>query len=139
MTYHDNEDGRYLPWSSELELTYIVTNGQNEQGICEGDSGGPLLASGVNGEIAILAVVTNGDKCCVGLDQLTRVDLVAEELINLGNAYSDRANADYKACRGLSRDFQCRGNTLHLCIDGEAVSVPCASGKFVSLMLRSTF
>lgn len=130
-SYHDNEDGRYFA-SVKLELvtpTYIVTNGQNEQGICGGDSGGPLLATGVNGEIAILAVVTNGDKCCVGLDQLTRVDLVAEELINRGNAYSDRASVDYEACRGLSRDFQCRGNTLHLCIDGEAVSVPCASGQ----------
>ena len=130
-TLHKNESGRYFA-SVKLELitaSYIVTNGQNEQGICEGDSGGPLLASGVNGEVTVLAVVTNGDDCCVGLDQLTRVDLVAEELINLGNAYSARAGLYPQTCRGLSKDFQCRGNTLHLCLEdeGEAVSVDCAS------------
>ncbi len=128
-TLHDNEDGRYFA-SVKLELitpTYIVTNGQNEQGICNGDSGGPLLASGVNGEVTILGVVTNGDECCVGLDQLTRVDLVANELITYGNAFSVPNTLYSENCWGISKDFQCRGNTLHLCLEGEAVSVDCAT------------
>ena len=47
-TQHDNEKGRYFA-SVKLELitpTYIITNGEQEQGICNGDSGGPTFIKG---------------------------------------------------------------------------------------------
>ena len=126
-TQHNNEKGRYFA-SVKLELitpTYLITNGENEQGICRGDSGGPLLAAGTDGEVTILAVVTNGDKCCVGFDQLTRVDLEAELLVQFGGAFTSTGQPFPKECWGISRKFRCTKNVLHFCAEGQLGEKDC--------------
>lgn len=128
-TLHINEKGRYFA-SVKVELvtaTYIITYGQNEQGVCLGDSGGPLLAAGVDGEASILAVVTSGDRCCVGYDQLTRVDLEANNIVNIGNAYTSSSREIARSCWGIYRRYSCRGNTLQFCSEGKAMQVDCTT------------
>jgi V8-like Glu-specific endopeptidase len=126
-TQHDNEEGRHFA-SVKIDLItaiYVITNGQYDQGICQGDSGGPLLTAGHDGEVSILAIVTNGDKCCVGYDQLTRVDLEAKTIVQLGKAYTSSGNQWPYACRGVYKRNTCRGDILKSCFNDEVVDLDC--------------
>jgi V8-like Glu-specific endopeptidase len=128
-TQHYNEKGRHFA-SVKIDLItaiYVITNGQYDQGICQGDSGGPLLTAGHDGEVSILAVVTNGDKCCVGYDQLTRVDLEAKTIVQLGKAYTSSGNQWPNACKGIYKRNTCRGNILTSCFNNEVVDLDCTT------------
>jgi hypothetical protein len=52
----------------------VVIDGQGQQGVCFGDSGGPLFVTAADGSTRIAGVLSNGDPTCVGRDNFTRVD-----------------------------------------------------------------
>jgi hypothetical protein len=129
-TYLDSTDGRYFA-SVSVELIgsrSIIVNGDRRQGICEGDSGGPLLAAGVDGSPTLIAVVAKGDPCCVGIDQLTRVDPVRQWIDNWSQAQQispTSATERSRACWGISELGQCYQGKLRQCIQGERVTTDC--------------
>ncbi len=77
--YGSYNHGRYF---AEVKLTgvhetYIEVDGQGIEGICDGDSGGPALMT-INNEIVVLAVESQGDVTCVDIDEMTRLDKLAD-------------------------------------------------------------
>ena len=126
-SYHRNERGRYFA-AVRLELItphFLMVNGEQNQGICSGDSGGPALAAGINGEVSIFAVVSSGDQCCVGVDQLTRVDIEARELIRQANAIPTPTNDYPRECWGVSNRNRCDGDVLSFCQDDQVFKEDC--------------
>ena len=59
---------------TDIQEEWLVVNGWGQQGICFGDSGGPLLAHVDNGEPVIMGVESHGDTSCVDQDFETRID-----------------------------------------------------------------
>ena len=67
-----------LPISGIYDTTVSV-DGQGERGLCFGDSGGPIIwQPSADDEPVVLGMEQWGDPSCVGVDYLTRADLVAE-------------------------------------------------------------
>ena len=127
QTYHDGEQGRYFA-AVKLELItpqFLMVNGQHEQGVCRGDSGGPLLAAGVDGEVSVFGVVSNGDRCCVGVDQLVRTDIEADNLVRYADAYTSSTTDYPSACWGVSRRNRCEGSILQSCGGSAIIEVDC--------------
>lgn len=86
-TYDRSRFGRYFA-VVELEGiddTFVHVNGRGQQGICFGDSGGPVMTVNQAGEIVILGVESSGDSSCVGRDRLTRLDRLADWIDGIAN------------------------------------------------------
>jgi len=69
-------DGRFFVTVelTDIQDDWLVVNGWGQQGICFGDSGGPLFAHVGNGEPVIMGVESHGDSSCVDQDFETRLD-----------------------------------------------------------------
>jgi len=129
-TFDRNQSGLFFA-SVRVELITsrsIVVNGERRQGICPGDSGGPLLAPGVDGLVSVLAVESKGDPCCVGIDQVTRldatyewIDQVSGALVSLGPARSGWPSV----CAGVAQIGTCSDNTLFQCTGSEVSQIDC--------------
>ena len=114
----------------------IIISGNKEQGVCSGDSGGPLLAIDQYGQPALFAVLSKGDTCCVGADQLTRVDVVMEWIDQITQASFIRPNAPELEleCWGVGVNGKCQApDTLLLCEQGQVVSRSCGLGELCDL------
>jgi len=73
---HDNSTGLYYV---TVELTgiqddFFEVDGHGQQGICFGDSGGPLFVNVETGDPVIIGVESHGDASCVDTDYETRLD-----------------------------------------------------------------
>lgn len=126
-TYHLGEEGLRFA-SLQVELItheFIMVNGYQQQGLCGGDSGGPLLAAGSDGNVTIFAVESRGDECCIGIDQLTRVDLEIERLISVG-ATTPNSGLYPEKCSGLSSRNRCQDGVLYSCEGDQVVREVCA-------------
>ena len=81
LTLDATRQGRFfaqLP-SSGIYDTTVSVDGQGERGLCFGDSGGPIIwQPSADDEPVVLGMEQWGDPSCVGVDYLTRADLVAE-------------------------------------------------------------
>ena len=139
QTYHDGEQGRYFA-AVRLDLItpqFMMVNGQHEQGVCRGDSGGPLLAAGIDGDINVFGVVSNGDACCVGVDQLVRVDIEAENLVRYAGAFTASSTEYPVACWGLSRRNRCEGSILQSCGGASVLEVDCRAQGLICGYIQS--
>ena len=74
---HDGSRGLFFAALTlkEVDSTDYIVDGGGQQGICYGDSGGPLLVS-LEGNTVVAAVESWGDESCVDVDHMTRLDLV---------------------------------------------------------------
>lgn len=72
---YSNATGRFFAAVEivDFNATDITVDGHGEQGICYGDSGGPLLAI-TAGAVVVLATERTGAASCVDVDYLTRTD-----------------------------------------------------------------
>jgi MYXO-CTERM domain-containing protein len=68
--------GRWFAQVVVAEITegFVVVDGQGRQGICFGDSGGPVIAADAQGVPVVLGVEHAGDESCLGIDHLVRLD-----------------------------------------------------------------
>lgn len=129
-TYEANQSGLYFA-AVQIELItsrLIVVNGERRQGICPGDSGGPLLAPGLDGMVTIIAVVSKGDPCCAGIDQLTRLDPAATWIDARTGAINDTGPVRSgwpPVCAGISQLGTCSGNMLRQCAITEVRESDC--------------
>ncbi len=57
-----------------IEDDHFVVDGHGQQGICFGDSGGPLFVNSETGDPVIIGVESHGDASCVDTDYETRLD-----------------------------------------------------------------
>lgn len=101
-----------------------------------------MLAPGIDGEVSIIAVVTSGDPCCIGLDQHTRIDIERDGIFRNLNVYTSNSNRDLIGCRGLYKDYSCKidgdQELVTFCLDGVAQQVNCRSeGLFCGFDLTS--
>lgn len=68
---------RYFTAETVVGLTrdFITIHGLGRRGLCNGDSGGPLLVANAAGETRVAATLSYGEVSCRGRDEFWRVDL----------------------------------------------------------------
>ena len=90
---HDNSTGRFFAALTliGMDSEYYTVDGGGQQGICFGDSGGPLLVS-LGGETVVAGVESHGDSSCVDVDNLTRLDLVKDWIDQNNGAFDPNAS-----------------------------------------------
>lgn len=115
---HDPE--RMGRWFARVEVDsitpqYVVVNGGGEQGLCFGDSGGPVLVPGLAGDPVVAGVEHAGEMSCVGFDQLTRLDVVAPWLREVA------APALTQPCGEVDYQGRCAGDVAEWC-DGDVLA-----------------
>ncbi len=107
-------------WFAAVEVDrvtpkYIVVNGRGEQGLCFGDSGGPVIVSGATGEPVVAGVEHAGEMSCVGTDQLTRLDPIQDWLREVA------APALAQPCGAIDYLGRCAGEVAEWC-DGDVLA-----------------
>lgn len=101
----------------------VWIDGQGQQGVCGGDSGGPLLANVDDGSIRVIGELHGGDPSCVGVDQYTRVDTYRDWIEALAGVTP--ATEDV-ACGSLTGQGRCvAGNAVYCGSSGVIESDPC--------------
>ena len=55
--------------------THVIIDGEGTRGVCNGDSGGPVMVIAEDGTVRVAGTLHYGDPSCVGRDNYTRVDL----------------------------------------------------------------
>lgn len=114
-TYDPSRSGRYFA-VVELEgvdATFVHVNGRGLQGICFGDSGGPVMTVNPAGEIVILGVESSGDSSCWGRDRLTRLDAIADWIDQIASG-----DPPEDMCGDIDFQGQCDGQVAQWCQNG---------------------
>lgn len=114
-TYDPSRSGRYFAvvLLEAIDNTFVNVNGRGLQGICFGDSGGPVMTVNPAGEIVILGVESSGDSSCWGRDRLTRLDAIADWIDGIvsGDPPEDM-------CGEVSFLGECDGQVARWCQNG---------------------
>lgn len=126
QTRDASREGRYFASvqvvSSDRET--VTVDGHQQQGICFGDSGGPII---YQPDAATPPVVVGteqwGDDSCVGRDHLTRVDVVAP-FVDL--RLSEPLPPPLRACHGETLLGECKGGNAVWCENGYVYTRLCA-------------
>lgn len=127
ITFEERAQGRYFT-SVHVELINsrsLIVNGEWNQGICRGDSGGPILANGIDGQVKVIGVVSKGDPCCVGIDQVTRIDVLFDWIQNYSFVDPIIETPLPRDCWGISTFNSCKKDILLSCYQGIKQEVDC--------------
>lgn len=121
-TYDRNRDGRWFAqvFIDDVDSEEIVVDGRGAQGICYGDSGGPLLDLDSEGNPVVLAVESWGDDSCVDRDHMTRLDTIADFISPILGGETPR-----DPCDGLDFIGRCNGNTAEWCQNDQVFQRDC--------------
>lgn len=129
QTETGNSNGRFFvaePFDSFEDGGFLVVNGENQHGVCFGDSGGPSLRQTTDG-VRVVGALSYGDESCTGYDRYTRVDLVQDWIA----AYAgDIPGARPEPCGDVTARGQCStdGRVASFCEQGALRHTPCAVG-----------
>ncbi len=120
----DGSEGRYFARVSleTVASTTVQVYGHGEQGLCYGDSGGPLLGDNAT----IMAVESNGDDSCTGWDTMTRLDTIADWIAEAGGS-----EPPVDECGDLDYLGRCNGDVAEWCQDGQIATHDCAAEGLV--------
>ena len=126
-TMHRYRDGL---WFAALLLTdvwadQVLVDGRGEQGMCFGDSGGPILLQDEDGVLGLLGVESAGDESCVGEDHIVRLDAL-EDFVAEGIA-TEPPERPVDPCDGVGDEGACEGDVVRICHRGRLVEVDCAA------------
>jgi hypothetical protein len=126
-TFDASRTGRYFAVVELIQVdpVFVRVDGRGRQGICFGDSGGPVLTTGADGGPLVLGVEHGGDSSCLGVDALTRLDVVADWID--GIATTVRPGEDPgEACGGVDYRGACDGDVAVWCDGGRLARRDCA-------------
>ena len=123
-TYDANRSGRYFAvvQLTRVTDTEVIVDGRGRQGICFGDSGGPVMTLNEGGEPVVLGVESWGDPSCWGVDHLTRLDQIAD-WIDERTGLSPEAP---EPCGDVDAEGQCAGEVFEWCQDDRLRRRNCA-------------
>ena len=123
-TYDSSREGRWFAtvYLDEILDYEIIVDGRGIQGICYGDSGGPVIFESNDGAHVIMAVESHGDSSCVDNDWMTRLDVVADWLADI---MGEERPPD--PCDGLDYLGRCDGDVAEWCEAGTYQSRDCAA------------
>lgn len=114
-TYDPSRSGRYFAvvLLEAIDDVFVRVNGRGQQGICFGDSGGPVMTVNPAGNIVILGVESSGDSSCVDRDRLTRLDVLADWIDGLMNGERPEDQ-----CGDIDYQGRCDGQVAQWCSNG---------------------
>lgn len=98
--------------------TTIDVESTAENGLCFGDSGGPLLMQGESGEPRLVGTLWKGSRDCSGLDRFTRVDAHLDWIESIIGKLAN-------ACSPGPAQRSCDGRFVSTCADGVERLVDC--------------
>ena len=131
--YGETYSARTGRWFAGLRLyrvdgISVHVDGEGQRGICFGDSGGPVLNHTLNGVPVVLGVESNGDGNCLGRDQLTRLDAIADwiEQVTGGIPAPGEVSPVETGCGDLTYEGACDGDQASWCAEGEVRTHNCA-------------
>ncbi len=124
-TRDPRRDGRWFArvHLAEVSPSEVVVDGRGQQGICYGDSGGPLLDLDDSGHPVVVAVESHGDSSCVDRDTMVRLDPLFDDFIGpvlLGGVPTD-------PCAQLGSAGRCVGEVFERCESGQILRDDCAA------------
>ena len=127
-TYDDARTGKWFAtvYVSVILADSVVVDGRGVQGICFGDSGGPIIGLNSEGDPVLLGVESNGDRTCVDEDTLTRVD----RFYDWAQPVVDGGVPD-GVCGDLDVRGRCDGDVLEWCHESEVKQRDCADEGLV--------
>lgn len=125
------DPGRTGRWFATVYLAQItselvIVDGRGDQGICFGDSGGPLIGLSSDGTPVLVGVESGGDATCVDIDRLSRVDVLYDWAAPV---LEDGAPAGH--CGELDARGRCAGNILEWCHEAVLRQQDCAAEGLV--------
>jgi V8-like Glu-specific endopeptidase len=98
---------------------YRSTYGNGSTGMCEGDSGGPMLYTMPDGQVYVMGPLSSGDsEDCLGHDFWPRTDFYLDFL---------RDYVPYDACNGETLQGRCDGQTAVWCEAETVTTEDCAA------------
>lgn len=124
-TFDRNRTGRWFAtvYLETIRAMTIVVDGRGVQGICYGDSGGPLIDVAADGSPVVMAVESFGDDSCVDLDTMVRLDAIFDWI---GPILEGQLPPD--PCDGVGFEGRCTGDVLETCRRGrELIQRDCAA------------
>ncbi len=128
-----NETGRFFG-SVQIygfDASLVFVDGHGQQGLCFGDSGGPILWQPDAGTPpVVVGVESAGDDTCVGQEELTRLDVVA--------AWIDQRLNGTSACGTVTLAGECAGNSVEWCDGGILVGDDCEAAGTICGYLGDT-
>ena len=112
----------------EIWNDLITIDGQGRQGVCFGDSGGPLMVMADDGVPRIIGVLSYGDQSCVGLDHFTRIDSYLEWIEEHTGPVTV---PEERSCEELAVSGRCNpeGTVATLCTDEMVEIQRCEAGE----------
>ena len=115
--------GRYFAsvMLRQVRQDEIVIDGRGVQGVCFGDSGGPVIGDLGAGPV-VMGVESWGDQSCVDVDHMTRADVVIDFIQPVldGGAPPD-------ACNGIDYLGHCKGQVAEWCEGGQLQELDCVA------------
>ncbi|MBV72088.1 MAG: hypothetical protein CMH52_12240 [Myxococcales bacterium] len=123
-TYDRSRFGRYFAtvYVSGVSRTEVIVDGRGEQGICFGDSGGPIIANIGESGPTVLGVESWGDPSCLGVDHLVRLDAIADWIDSVSE---DAMRPPDPECTVLPNQGLCDGDVLQRCDSGRYIEIDC--------------
>mgnify|MGYP002629656826 CR=1 FL=1 len=105
----------------DIDDEYVAVDGEGRQGLCFGDSGGPVLMADAAGTPVLLGVEHGGESSCVGRDLLTRVDRLQEWMAEVIGDATKLAAGD-EACGALDFRGRCAADVAEWCDENGRVA-----------------
>ncbi len=115
----------HLPITS-LDEAFITIDGQGRGGVCNGDSGGPIMVRAPNGQVRTIGVVSNGDGTCTYRANFTRADQARDWIIEHTGAIPED---DGLGCGTVTPAGSCQGNRAVWCEGMRVATEECTGGE----------
>ncbi|MEE2786701.1 MAG: S1 family peptidase [Myxococcota bacterium] len=118
-TQDENLSGRFFATVKFLGVDpenpqFIVIDGEQKAGVCDGDSGGPLFARNQRGQPVVMGVLFGGEKNCRGIDFMTRTDTIATWIDDqIRSTWTPTDEGGH--CADLDYQGRCNGDIVEWC------------------------